>query len=508
MIFASKTSLGIEISSRRVSFALLGEVKGKLRVLKADSVDLAEGMISSGSIVDPLAFGKCLRKLLKGNGVNQSKAFISLTANSSLMQIVEMPLDIPENIGQFVKSEVRHSAILSGQDYSFDYCGFGNDGAKGNDRVIVSAVDTQKLSGLLKSLSIAGIEPVAVSPANLGWIRALYSQYVMVNYDANMLFAISDDISMTICVFSKGKLDFVRTVEIPIGLDADEYMGNFAKELNAVRQYYDIEVSPLEDEKWNVVVEIDSEVASFEHVRDFFANTGDDVCVCSADNAVDHISVGAGKSVKAVSISAVGLAMGEYGKDGMNIALDLVPKSFREVKKAKLVVFAAACIVAIVLISLLVSNGLMGPRFAQAEKTVITTKENLDLTAVPKLTIQKAAIEEQISNLEQRRDYMLAVSDQNRSNDWSKILAVIVEKSSSDICITSLKQVDDHAIEIVGKVPQYKAAYVLAGLLSRSELFESAEVSDVNRDDQFEGLINYSINCALVSDGSIEPDGK
>lgn len=508
MMFSSKTSLGIEISSSRISFALLGETKGKLRLIKAGSANLPKGVMAGGSIVSPVELGRCLRKLLRSSGIYQRRASVSLTANPSLIQIVEIPAEMPENMGQFVRSEIRHSAILSGNDHCFDYYGLGKSSGKENDRMLVSAADNNKISVLLKALSIAGIEPVAVTPVILGWLQALYSKHVKRNYDANMLFAIADDTSITICVFSKGRLDFVRNVEIPIGLSQQEYMSNILNELNAVRQYYDIEIALFEDKKWKTIVEIDSEIVPLDQIQDFFGNTADDVCICSPSNAIEQISLSIGKSIKTVSITAVGLALGQFDKADMKIALNLIPEAFNKVKKVKKLSFAAACIGAAIMNFVLISNNLMGPRFAQAEKMVETTRENLDLAAVSELTCQKAEIEKQMSDITQRRDFMLVVSDQNRTCDWSKLLDVLIEKSSSDICITSLSQIDDHAVEIEGKVFQYKSAYAFAGLLTGSEFFESAVVADMHKDTRFKGLINYSIKCVIQSDRSIESDDR
>jgi Tfp pilus assembly PilM family ATPase len=497
-----KTSLGINISESEISFAMLSHAKKQARLIKAGSALIPEGVIKAGNIADPVELGKCLKKLLNSNGLRKCNASVSLLANPSLIQIIDMPAEMPGNIAQFVKSEIKFSTAIAGKQHQYDYHGLGDIGINGTSRVMVTAVDDKKLSALLSALATAGIEPVSIEPAMIAWMRALYDRHMTTNYDGNVLMARADTTSVTVCVLRKGVLDFIRNTEMPMAVGKKEYLEFFRNELDSVKKFYDIDIAPFEDNKWQMVVEIDPVIAAVDEISELYASEFAHVDVCLPQQVDLHTSVRMGKSIGKTSIVAVGLALGQNEEAKMKINLDLVPESVRKVKTVKKLTFSAAVAAIVVITVTLLCSNLMSAQFSKTDKKIEITRQLLATAEVVEVLTEKKQIDRQKADIESRRDFMVGVLTRNKHFNWSEILDTIVEKSTENICITNLSQIRDEKVVITGKVPSHKHAHAFAVALADSDYFKSAVVSEIKKDPYYNGLIDYTMDCVLNTDWS------
>jgi hypothetical protein len=476
---------------------MLSHAKDRARLVKAGSALIPEGIIKAGNIADHVELGKCLRKLLNSNGLRKCSASISLMANPSLIQILDMPAEIPDNIAQFVQSEIKFSAIIAGKQHQYDYDGLGTIGVNGTSRMVVAAVEDKKLSALLNALAIARIDPVSIEPVMIAWMRALYEKYMMTNYDGNVLLARSDTSSITVCVFRKGVLDFIRNTEMPLGVGKKEYLEFFRDEVNSVKKFYDIEIAPFENNKWQMVVEVTPAVADFNDVTELFDSEFADVTVCSPQQAISHISIKAGKSAEKASIAAVGLALSQYEEAKMKIKLDLIPESVRNFKTIKKFTFVTASVATTIFIIALLCNNLMGAQFSKTDTKVENTKQSLLVGEISQLLTEKNQIDLQKADIENRRKFMSEALSRSKYFNWFEILDTIVKKSSGNICITNLTQLKDEKVIIMGKVPSHKYAHDFAIAIANSDHFKSAVISEIKKNSQYNGLIDYTMDCVL-----------
>ena len=507
-MLSTKTSLGIDISESTISFALLSCHGDRTRLIKAGSASIPEGLIKAGNIAAPVELGKCLKKLLGRHGIRKCSASISLLANPSLIQIIDMPVELPENIAQFVQSEIKFSAIIAGRQHQYDYHGLGDIGINGTTRTMVAAVEDEKLSALLIALDTARIEPLAVEPVMIAWMRALYEKYMMTNYDGNVLLARSDSSSVTVCVFRKGVLDFIRNTEVPLALGKKEYLAFFRDEVDSVKKFYDIEIAPFEDSKWQMVVETDPAVADFDEVSELFDSASADVHICSPQQTGSHTSVRAGKSIEKTSIAAVGLAMGQCEETKMKIKLDLLPERVRNIKAVKKLAFAGISIAAAMFTIALISSNLMGVQFSKTDTRVENAKQSIVIGEVSQLSNREKQIDRQTTDIDCRKDFMLGALSSNKYFDWFHILDTIVERSSENICITNLRQFGDEKVVIKGKVPSHKYAHAFAVALTESGHFKSAVVSEIKKNPHYKGLIDYTMDCVMNDDRSENNDDQ
>ena len=126
---------------------------------------------------------------------------------------------MPPNITQFIRSEIKNSPVLSGREPVFDYSRIPAI-ANGPERVFVAGTDSEKIEALFKTLKSAGIDPVSIEVSTVASLRAIHSSLIAGAYESNLLIAILNGSMLTICVFRKSELDFLRS--IAIGEDAFE----------------------------------------------------------------------------------------------------------------------------------------------------------------------------------------------------------------------------------------------------------------------------------------------
>ena len=125
MMLGSKSSLGIDISDKRINIVLLRQVNGQIRLVKAADAPLPASAVSDGNITDSSALAKALRLVLVQNKIRTCKAVVSLVAKPILSQILDLPEGIPDNLSQFIQSEIKRSPALSGKEPVCDFCGVG-----------------------------------------------------------------------------------------------------------------------------------------------------------------------------------------------------------------------------------------------------------------------------------------------------------------------------------------------------------------------------------------------
>ena len=225
MTIGPKTSLGIDISEHRISVALVKQNKSGIKLVKAADAETPEGAITDGSISDPALLASAIRKLLKSTRIKLRQAVVSLIAKPILNQIVDLPEDLPGNMSQFVRTEIKHSPVLAGREPQYDYCRLGNSGEDDLDRIFVGATEADKIADILKTFAIAGIEPTAIELPVMSAVRTIYSEKVCNRYDRNVLVALLHGSVMTLCVYRKDEMDFVRSVDVADEmLDADKYL--------------------------------------------------------------------------------------------------------------------------------------------------------------------------------------------------------------------------------------------------------------------------------------------
>ena len=499
----NQVALGIDISDRQISMALLRREKNGVQVLKADSALVPEGTIRHGCIEKPEVLIKAIKELKSHNNIRAKKAAISLPTESTIVHILDAPKGAPNNIGQFVQNEFKSYVALSGRKIAFDYCGI-KSGQGVATRLLAVAADRDELAMFNMICRRAHLDVEAIEPPILGYIRALFAERIEGRFDSNVLIAILESGILTLCVFRKQTLDFLR-IEANSGENAEsgELCRWLTDELNAIIQYYDVEVEDSSG-KWEVTIVADSVQLPEEAEASLKATIENaDLEVRTRQNACRDTIVDYKNCKGQPSTLAIGLAMGLLSVQRTGLIVNLVPPESAEVKavKKQLALTIAAIVVAIPLFMLVVGAGFN--QLADKTKKNIAQSVQAEMSQDMKtLFKERQLLERQIELLSKRPDELNDILGSRPNLDWAKILDDIRIQTPEELRITAMQSTGNAEITLEGSALSYEAIRLFVKMLNESDYINAASLTETIKTEESGGLVMYKINCALVIEES------
>ncbi len=506
--FIGKTSCGIDISGERISVAILKQINDEMKLHKAFDGPVPKGAVIDGNITDPVMLGQAIRRLLKKNKARVSKATFSLIARPVLTQIIDLPAEMPANIGQFIQSEIRHSAFLAGKDSHYDYCGLGDGGPESIERVFVSATETEKIMAIVKSASAADIEVEAIEPSVISAARALYSKKVAGTYDSNVLVAFIHGSVLSICVFRNTSLDFVRCIDTGGSIDgSEESIGRCTEEFNAVIQYYDVEVDDSRSDKWELIVALDDAAGNINDLEFFLQKKlGRPVTIYPPSTIYNITSVVENPSIDSASVFAVGLAMRSFENSGLRVNINMMPPVAEEARVNKKLALVTANFAALVVLIMFLAAGIINYRLGKAQAFMAQRASDDSGDSIENLLDRQRAVNEQIATLSGQRSGMGMVYDSDSTGKWAGILDDIRKNTPKALDIRQMRSDGDSNLEMRGSSLKFKSIYQFAELLGESDYIASASVVETNKDNHMQNIVSYVIRCELVNNEESQTD--
>jgi len=506
----TKTALGVDISDKQISLALLKKDKNGVELLKAATAPVPDGAIKNGNIEDAAVLANAIKRLKTSSRIRTTHAAVSLFTKPVIAQIMDIPKQVPGNIGQFVQDQVKHCAVLPGRKIAFDFCGVGSEASPAS-RLLVIATDGRKVDEIVKVCSQAGLVVEAIEPPLLAYTRALYAKKIAGKFDCSVLIAILQDNTLNLCVFRKQTMDFVRTKSIskvpgtPYGEKAqpNELCQWLAEQINMVIQFYDVEV-PDGCGKWEVIVVVDGEpveplpkdAAGSLRAKVASANlqllTGEDICQAIV------VSQSAGLSncrqPDKPSPVAIGLAMKLLDTDAHNLGVNLLPPKVARLRTAqKGALITANIIAAVLLIMILAVNG---PIWKIKKLNESINKKAYLLRDTHTLVRERISINKQISAISNTLNQINGALGSHCDTDWPGLLNDIGKGIPRTVCITSLSSRANSGMSLKGLALSNEAVYLFVDMLNKSEHINSASIAETKKDDK--GFISYEISCALA----------
>ena len=493
----SKT-IGIDISSDHISFAVVSEENGKLKLIKSGITQLPSGLIRNGMIFDQLLFVKTIKNVLGGIKVRSDKSIIALPDRSSLVQILDFPEEMPNNIRTYIGSEIKHCALFSGKSISFDFTGLKQPGNSSASRVFISATKEDMVIQFYNSLTKAGISPETMEPAVVGWIRSLYENKIKSEHNSNILLMLIRDDILNIAVFRDNVLDLIRSIDITeYKSDLKSFLDRVAYEINSVIQYYDIEF--VSDKKnWKIIADFMSvkyEPESIKH--ELKNNLNMDISITSKATLKSDTIVEVPDNFENVSLTAVGLALYRHKVPGPNIKMDLIPDRLKHqrVLKKEALIYSCCTVLALTVIMLL--SVFMGIRTTQASEKIDLFKQNGVLTKIKNLSKEIESTEKQIENLGQLNEFYSSVFDKSFEVEWASLLTDISQAAPRTLYLTEIQNSEYNKLEIHGNSYSSSPVYFFTEKLIEFQAIKSAEIQSFRKIPKSHSMI-FSISCTLA----------
>ena len=499
-MLGSKTALGIDISNGEIKLALLKKDKNGLELLKAVSSPVPDGAIKDGNIEDAAALAGAIKELKKRNKIGPERTALSLVAEPILIEILEVPKDVPGSIRQFVQDEVKHYAKLPIQDVAIDFCGIKPSVKSGVHRALVAAIDGRKISESSKALNQPGLNIDAIEPALVAYIRACYAKKIAKRFDRNLLFAIVNEGTVSFCIFRNETLDFVRTKQPEADIiQSDKFYEWLAEQINAILQYYELEVLDKR-EKWEVTIVTDIYDESIgRNTEALGANIeGAELAVRSLEDAYLDTPVADTEHTEKPSAIAVGLAMKVLNFPGCNLNINFLPPEATKVKTARTQTLVIANAAAVILLLMILSIGFFNIKVRKVNENIKQQRQAQLHQNVQKGLNKQTFLDEQLADITEKLKSMNAASGTGALLKWGQILNDIRFAIPKTARITSLSSSSNSKILLEGQALSYEAVHLFVDMLNAGEYIESASLIGTQKDKESGGLLRYSINCSLI----------
>jgi Tfp pilus assembly PilM family ATPase/Tfp pilus assembly protein PilN len=494
-----KVGLGIYIDRKKISLVQLKSTGPHLKILKASSVTMPKDIISDGCINDVTELGRALGKLLDKSKITVRKAVVAMSNPNTLNMIVDLPPEVPENISNYVKNEIKHSPLLRTKEIEFDYCRADDVGPDAQERIFVAATDRQNIESLLKAAQIARLEITAIDLSIPAFARAIYSRQIANEYDEKVIAILLRDDNMNTAVFERGVIDFIRKVDLENDMTDSQIINKCVEEISAVIKFYEFEVEPKNPVKWKIVIACENNNVTPESLRnEIRENFETNLAVCTEQTIYHDTHIERNKDINAANTVAAGLAMKYCQIHGHNVRIDLLPRQAKQKKETKKCFRFTAAALAVIFILTFITAAAINYQLKRKESVTADTKSKLNNHSVKQLVNNRKILTDKIGQISNKLQKTQSANMYADCAVWANIFDDLRNSIPASVYITKMNCSDNSNLTVEGFGNNYKNVSLFAELLSQSDFINSAIVTRTNkRTDENHGLA-FLINCSMA----------
>ena len=218
----AKKGIGIEITSEKVNLVQLRR-KGQssYKLVTYGSVELPEGTVEEGRILDPVALGEIIRSLLADKKIKVKKVATALPGRETVSRLIRLPAEIPDlELREMVLNQEASLYLpFPREDADVDYQKLGTTlDDDGIERIEILMVATPKevTDSYMQALEIAQLQVDVVEVSSFALIRAMRNELARFSTLAEAVAIVDIEYEATeITVTVDGVPQFSRT--FPIG---------------------------------------------------------------------------------------------------------------------------------------------------------------------------------------------------------------------------------------------------------------------------------------------------
>ncbi len=498
-----RNALGIDIADNEVCMALVEMQGAELRLVKMIREPVPEGIIVDHEIERPDELKRAIGRIVRRNRIYTDQAAISIFVRPQILQIFEMPQVLPANIRQYVQGELKRCVAIANTEISFDFCPLGHLKKGDHQRILVSAVQREKLIAGTRAVNSLSMNLSLVEPAILAYRDAFYTKRICGHYNDHVVFAIVNDEMLTLAVFKDQQLNFVRIREIEkdarASIDAQHRW--LSQQIRTVIEFYDMEADTLKG-KWNVHVYDERSRAGEFDPQDLQA-----LCRCSSLTVLNkhemykdtdiEISPDDANNFSAVAVG-LALSMLRCGKNGFE--MNLLPTEAAEIKTMKVDAAIAMNAAAIITLLIILGIGALSFKINKTRAQFNAMDYSKMSQAVNQLRQEQSQLEAKIESFKARRDYARNIFAGTVEYDWSSLLNQVGAAIPAMVSIREMENDSGGMLRIEGEAISYEAIHQFVKKLQTLNCFESASLVEAQKETPDSYLVFYEIECVLALD--------
>jgi len=498
----TKTALGIDIGDRQVSAALVEKTEQGVRIVAGAKADLPteedRGRISTRG----KALAQVLRKLGRRARARNVPVAVATSAPSVILRLLDLPKQMPTNVGEFVDGELKQYVAMSGRSVSSDFCGVGT-GKASQKRLLAVAADTPELTETVEIYMAAGLAAKCVEPAVLACVRAVLATVKDIRR-GHALVGMLTRTHLVLCLFANGIFDFVRTRDVPNSLEtAGKFRTWLAEEINAVLRYYRTQ-TPGGTPRWRgrlIVRDAALPAGDLAELSDLEPSV-ETLTIAESDAALED-AVGPSDPRTPVCVAAVGAALRLLDVEGDDLRIDLTPPEVAAARSSSRRGLIAANAAAVGLVAIFLLGQYLARTNAAKNRHIAHTRVAEQLSTMPAVVTQDRFIDGEIEWMTKELAGLAAVSARREVN-WPAVLDTIGNAVPEGVCLTRMTCADDQTLSLKGLAVSARVAQTFVQNLDGRAPFHAVCLTGVQRLETSANLVEYEVNCILkpVNQGS------
>jgi len=496
-----KTALGIDLGERCISVALVEKGEQGLRTLAAATADLPAGEPEQPESAPGKVLARLLTQLGRRARLHRTNAAVAVSADPLVMQLLDLPKHMPTNVGEFVRSELQQYVALSGRNIVSDFCGIGSGVQK---RLLATAADGGRIQEMVKVCSATGVAVDVVEPSMLAYARAFLEQQKGTRYNGDVMVAMLGARTLTVCLFRRGTLDFIRTRSLPAEAGTPRLLCPWlAEELKAVARYYDAQISPTSRD-WPIAVIVHDGMHRTDEIAPLLAAEAPAGSFTVVDVYEALTSPGPAKEGpprERASMIAVGAALRLLGTGDDGLKINLLPKTVTEARSLSRHLLLTANVCALVLIGVFAASQLLVRTTGALDRRIEHTRLSGELYTTPALIAEEKFLDQETAHIRQRLSPLRKAMNGRHEVDWPDILRAVREAASADVSVTQVQCSDGRTLSLKGLASSCPAAEAFVRNLEGHRPFASASLTLVQRQQNEDGRLEYRVDCSLNAKG-------
>jgi len=492
-------SLGIDISEQHISAVLLLRHRDKISVVKTASRDLPASTFGGDNNKTAQTLGRTIRQLLSSAGIRQKKAWVSFGSKGLLLQMIDTPEQVPANLGQYIRRQIRNSKQLNSKNPCLDFASMTKTGSQNSQQCFVAAIDAQWIEILVKTMNIASLDPQTIDVSILSLCRALHKKYLSLGEKSHTLLFYRHGQDVYLAAFRRTGLDYIRHLERRTEKEQVDFEQWSMEQIRAVTQYCEMEfMAGGEGElSWQLILASENHSEEMEKLKTNVEKSfGGNPVYLSDKTAAACLSIEKNPQVETLPLGAMGAALRKWPGADFKTAIDLLPEQTR--KNHFVVEYfmnTSKMAAAVLLLLLLFAYGLNARtntiRSSSGKYKVIPQED------IEQLLAEKKSLADQLAVMRTQRDQIAAMIEGYSVGSIAELLNQIRRHTPAAVCMTKLWSSSKGTVEIEGYCPTMEDIQRYARLLETADYVKTAQVNRSETHPNNSNLRLFTIVCTL-----------
>jgi hypothetical protein len=493
-------SLGIDISDRHVSAVLLSRYRDKISVVKTASRDLPASAFSGDNTKIAQTVGRAIRQLLSSAGIRQKKAWVSFGSQGLLLQMVDTPEQLPANLGQYLRRQIRNSTQLNSKNPCLDFAAMTKNGSQDSQQCFVAAIDTHPIETLIKAMGVASLDPQGIDVPILSLCRALHKKQLSQGCKSHTLMFYLHGQDVYLVVFRKANLDYIRHLERMTEKEQVGFEQWSIEQIRAVVQYYEMEfVAGGEEElSWQFILASESHSDEMEKLKTNVEKTcGGNPVYLSDKTAASWLPIEKNPQIETLPLGATGAALRKWPGADFKTEIDLLPEQTRKTHIVVEYFMTTSKIAAAVLLLLLFLAYGLNTRVNRVRNSTDEYNKAAPQEDIEELLMEKKNLFDQLAAMKIQKDQAAAMIGGYSVGSIAELLDQIRQHTPPAVCMTKLYSSNRGAVEIDGYCPAMEDIQRYARLLETADYVKTAQVRQSETHPRNPNLRSFTIVCTL-----------